>query len=56
VQSRFALTATGNARDASIAVSVAAVSVATMAIDHLIGTEAEPGESLPVQRFCASTA
>lgn len=32
-------------RETLLAVAVAAVSVATMAIDHLIGTEDEPGES-----------
>ena len=35
----------GASRETSIAVAVGAVSVATMAIDHLIGTEAERDES-----------
>jgi hypothetical protein len=35
-------------REGVIAAAVVAVSVATMAIDHLFGTESEPGESWPV--------
>jgi hypothetical protein len=35
-------------RDSLIAAIVVAVSVVTMAIDHLFGTESEPGESWPV--------
>jgi hypothetical protein len=34
----------GRQREAAIAVVVGAVSVVTMAIDHLIGTEDEPGD------------
>jgi hypothetical protein len=35
-------------RDWVIAVAVGVVSVVTMAIDHLFGTESEPGDSWPV--------
>src|SRR5215210_7352633 len=35
----------GRQRETEIAIVVGAVSVVTMAIDHLIGTEAEPDES-----------
>ena len=31
-------------REPGIAIGVAAIAVGTMAIDHLIGTEREPGE------------
>ena len=41
----------GSQRIASIAVAVGLVSVATMAIDHLIGTESEPGESEGAEPF-----
>ena len=45
-------------RETTIAVAVAAVSVVTMAIDHLIGTESEPDESGAAEpiAFVASTA
>jgi hypothetical protein len=45
-------------RETSIAVAVAAVSVVTMAIDHLIGTEAERDESQAAEpiAFVATTA
>jgi cytochrome bd-type quinol oxidase subunit 2 len=38
-------------REACIAIAVAAVAVAAMAIDHLIGTESEPGESEGAEPF-----
>jgi energy-converting hydrogenase Eha subunit A len=45
-------------RETVIAVAVAAASVATMAIDHLIGTEPERDESQPAEpiAFVATTA
>jgi hypothetical protein len=45
-------------RETLIAVAVGAISVVTMAIDHLIGTEREPGESGAAEpiAFVASTA
>jgi hypothetical protein len=45
-------------RETAIAGGVAAVSIFTMAIDHLVGTESEPGESQRAEpiAFVAATA